>query len=89
MLRINEIRKDFPILDQEVFGRRLVYLDNAATMQMPEPVLQSIVRHYRNDNACTDNNKIPNIPEPQLNCCPEIFGINVRFQLYILLIFCR
>ena len=51
MLRINEIRKDFPILDQEVFGRRLVYLDNAATMQMPEPVLQSIVRHYRNDNA--------------------------------------
>ena len=51
MLRINDIRKDFPILDQEVFGHRLVYLDNAATMQMPEPVLQAIVHHYRNDNA--------------------------------------
>ena len=51
MLQISEIRKDFPILDQEVFGHRLVYLDNAATMQMPEPVLRSIVQHYHSDNA--------------------------------------
>ena len=51
MLRISDIRKDFPILNQEVFGHPLVYLDNAATMQMPEPVLQAIMHHYRNDNA--------------------------------------
>lgn len=51
MLRVKNIRKDFPILDQEVFGHQLVYLDNAATMQMPEPVLEAITRHYRTDNA--------------------------------------
>ena len=51
MLRINDIRKDFPILDQKVFGHPLVYLDNAATMQMPEPVLEAIVQHYHTDNA--------------------------------------
>lgn len=51
MLDINEVRKDFPILDQDVFGRRLVYLDNAATMQMPQPVLDSVVRHYHTDNG--------------------------------------
>ncbi|MBR0403899.1 MAG: SufS family cysteine desulfurase [Eggerthellaceae bacterium] len=46
-----EIRRDFPILDQQVFGHPLIYLDNAATMQMPSPVLQAIVRHYHADNA--------------------------------------
>ena len=51
MLRVNDIRTDFPILDQDVFGHRFIYLDNAATTQMPEPVLQAIVHHYRNDNA--------------------------------------
>ena len=51
MLDVNAIRGDFPILDQQVFGHPLVYLDNAATMQMPEPVLQAIEHHYRNNNA--------------------------------------
>lgn len=51
MMCINDIRKDFPILDQEVFGHRLIYLDNAATMQMPEPVLQAITHHYHTNNA--------------------------------------
>ena len=51
MLRVDEIRADFPILGTRVFGRPLVYLDNAATMQVPEPVLQSIMRHYHEDNA--------------------------------------
>lgn len=51
MLRLNRIREDFPILDQTVFGNRLVYLDNAATTQMPQPVLEAIANHYHNDNA--------------------------------------
>lgn len=51
MFDVQRVREDFPILDQEVFGHPLVYLDNAATMQMPEPVLQAVVRHYHTDNA--------------------------------------
>lgn len=51
MFDVYKVRKDFPILDQRVFGYRLVYLDNAATMQMPEPVLEAITHHYHNDNA--------------------------------------
>ena len=39
--------------------------------------------HYRNDNARADNNKIPNIPEPQLYRRPEIFGIDVYFHKYL------
>lgn len=50
-MNINGIRGDFPILDQQVFGHPLVYLDNAATMQMPAPVLQEIAHHYYTDNA--------------------------------------
>lgn len=44
-------RGDFPILDQSVKGHPLVYLDNGATTQIPEPVLREIVRHYHTDNA--------------------------------------
>lgn len=51
MFDVQSVREDFPILNQEVFGCPLVYLDNAATMQMPEPVLQAIVGHYHADNA--------------------------------------
>ena len=51
MFDVQQVRKDFPILDQEVFGHPLVYLDSAATMQMPEQVLQAIVGHYHTDNA--------------------------------------
>ena len=44
-------RAHFPALRQEVNGRPLVYLDNAATTQKPEEVLDAIVHYYRNDNA--------------------------------------
>ncbi|MBQ9270357.1 MAG: SufS family cysteine desulfurase [Oscillospiraceae bacterium] len=46
-----EIRRDFPILGETVNGRNLVYLDNAATTQMPEPVLEKMCAHYRHDHA--------------------------------------
>ena len=48
---VETVRRDFPILGQSVKGCPLVYLDNGATTQMPEPVLQEIVRHYHTDNA--------------------------------------
>ena len=35
MLSVEDLRKDFPILSREVYGRPLVYLDNAATTQKP------------------------------------------------------
>ena len=46
-----DIRRDFPILDQQVNGHPLVYLDNAATTQKPESVIEAIASYYRNDNA--------------------------------------
>lgn len=45
------IRADFPILGQQVNGHPLVYLDNAATTQKPEAVIQAIVDYYRQDNS--------------------------------------
>jgi len=44
-------RRDFPILDQQVHGKPLVYLDNAATSQKPRAVIQSLVHYYEHDNA--------------------------------------
>ena len=46
-----DVRGDFPTLDQEVNGRRLVYLDNAATTQKPRAVLAALMRFYGRDNA--------------------------------------
>jgi cysteine desulfurase/selenocysteine lyase len=50
-LDINQIRKDFPILEREVYGRPLVYLDNAATTQKPLSVLDAMREEYLNVNA--------------------------------------
>lgn len=47
----NAVRADFPILAQAVKGQPLVYLDNAATTQKPEAVIQAMADYYRNDNA--------------------------------------
>jgi cysteine desulfurase / selenocysteine lyase len=45
------LRRDFPILEQEVHGRRLIYLDNAATSQKPRVVLEAIRDYYERSNA--------------------------------------
>jgi cysteine desulfurase / selenocysteine lyase len=45
------LRRDFPILEQQVNGHPLVYLDNAATTQKPECVIEAIANYYRRDNA--------------------------------------
>ena len=48
---IAALRKDFPILQREVNGKPLVYLDNAATSQTPSQVIDAIVDYYENYNA--------------------------------------
>ena len=45
------IRFDFPALQQEVYGRPLVYLDNAATTQKPRAVIEALREYYERDNA--------------------------------------
>ena len=50
-LPLEVLRRDFPILDQEVNGKPLVYLDNAATTQKPTAVLDALDTYYRRDNA--------------------------------------
>ena len=50
-LDVERIRRDFPILDQTIHGKKLVYLDNAATSQKPRAVIDAIVRYYQHDNA--------------------------------------
>ena len=50
-LDIEKIRKDFPILQTKVYGKPLVYFDNAATTQKPLPVLKSLEDYYINYNS--------------------------------------
>ncbi|MFT5885903.1 MAG: cysteine desulfurase/selenocysteine lyase [Arcticibacterium sp.] len=50
-LDINKIRADFPILDQKINGKKLVYFDNAATTQKPAAVIDAISGYYKGYNA--------------------------------------
>jgi cysteine desulfurase/selenocysteine lyase len=46
-----EARADFPILNQLIDGKPLIYFDNAATSQKPRPVLEAMMRYYERDNS--------------------------------------
>jgi cysteine desulfurase/selenocysteine lyase len=48
---VQSIREDFPILERQVHGKPLVYLDNSATTQKPRAVLDAIARYYETYNA--------------------------------------
>jgi len=48
---VERIRKDFPALHQQVHGKPLVYLDNAATSQKPQTVIDALVAYYSFDNS--------------------------------------
>ena len=50
-LDVEELRRDFPILSRMVHGKKLVYLDNAATSQKPRAVIDAICGYYENDNS--------------------------------------
>ena len=51
MLDIEKIRAEFPILEREVYGRKLIYLDSAATAQKPRCVVEKMEELLLNDNA--------------------------------------
>ncbi len=48
---VDAVRKDFPILQQQVHGKPLVYLDNGATSQKPQVVIDALRDYYQQDNA--------------------------------------
>ncbi len=51
VIDVDRIKKDFPILDREVHGTRLVYLDSASSSQKPVQVLEAMQRYYENTHA--------------------------------------
>jgi len=51
MIDVNKIRNHFPILSQKVRGKQLVYLDNAATTQKPQVVIDTITKYYSEQNS--------------------------------------
>ena len=51
MYGVDEIRRDFPILDRRIDGKKLVYLDNAATSQKPRQMLDALAEYYEEHNA--------------------------------------
>ncbi|MET0644715.1 MAG: aminotransferase class V-fold PLP-dependent enzyme, partial [Candidatus Binatia bacterium] len=50
-LDVSKIRADFPILKQKVHGKPLVYLDNGATSQKPQSVIDALNRYYSTENS--------------------------------------
>lgn len=51
MVDWERVRQDFPILDQKVHGKRLAFLDNAASSQVPEPVLERLLAYQRTEHS--------------------------------------
>ena len=51
MIKVNDLKKDFPIFDREINGKRLTYLDSGATSQKPELVINEMSNVYSNINA--------------------------------------
>jgi cysteine desulfurase / selenocysteine lyase len=51
LLDVDRIRKDFPILEEKIHGKPLVYLDNAATTQKPKVVIDALVDYYSHYNS--------------------------------------
>jgi cysteine desulfurase/selenocysteine lyase len=49
--QIEKIRKDFKVFSQKINGKKIVYLDNAATTQRPESVIKAVENYYDTSNA--------------------------------------
>ena len=57
-LDVERVRKDFPIFDREINGRRIVYLDSAASSQKPRAVLETMERFYETSYAPTHRSAV-------------------------------
>ena len=51
MYNVQKIREDFPILNRKIHGKKLIYLDSAASSQKPKSVINSLTNYYENNNA--------------------------------------
>ena len=51
IFNIEQIRADFPILQQQIYKRPLIYFDNAASTQKPSQVIDAIRQYYEHDNC--------------------------------------
>ena len=51
MIEVSDLKKDFPIFDREINGKRLTYLDSGATSQKPNSVINEMTNVYTNMNA--------------------------------------
>ena len=51
MIKVSNLKKDFPIFEREVNGKRLTYLDSGATSQKPNHVIDEMSNVYKNINA--------------------------------------
>ena len=51
MIKVSDLKKDFPIFDREINGKRLTYLDSGATSQKPNSVISEMTNVYTNMNA--------------------------------------
>ena len=51
MIKVSDLKKDFPIFDREINGKRLTYLDSGATSQKPNSVINEMTNVYTNKNA--------------------------------------
>ena len=50
-MNVEKIREDFPLLKREIRGKKIVYLDNAATTLKPQQVIDAVVNYYENASA--------------------------------------
>ncbi len=78
-LEVARVREDFPILKQTVHGNPLVYLDNAATTQKPQVVLDTLTRYYTTMNA----NVHRGVHQLSERATQEYEGARVKVQRFI------
>ncbi len=75
---IDKIRSDFPILQRKIYDKPLVYLDNAATTQKPQAVIQRICDYYSNEN-CNIHRGVHFLSQEATNAFEETRGQVARF----------
>ncbi len=61
-----DIKDNFPILDQQINGEKIVYLDNAATTQKPKNVINSLINYYSKNNSYSQDHLPP--PNKKMHC---------------------